>query len=225
MNFQSLKPAGQLAQRFGVKALAYGGPGMGKTPMVNSAPRPVLCCVEPGMLSMRGSSVPAWEAYDVGRINEFFAWVFQSAESKQFDTIAIDSISQLAEIILTDELKKNKDGRKAYGEMSRKVMEIVNALYYMPNKHIWLIGKQTVVDEMGVQRKKPYFPGQDLNVKIPHLFDEVLHIGLNTIPGQPKPIVAIRSAETFDIMARDRSGKLAELEPPNLANLFTKAMA
>lgn len=225
MNINQLKPASQLAQRFGVKALAYGGPGMGKTPMVNSAPRPVLCVVEPGMLSMRTSNVPAWEAYDTARINEFFDWLFKSKEASNFDTVAIDSISQMAEIILTEELKRNKDGRKAYGEMSRRVMEIVNALYYLPQKHIYLIGKQSVVDEGGIMRKKPYFPGQDLNVKVPHMYDEILHIGQVNLPGMAKPVVGIRTAETFDIMARDRSGRLAEIEPPDLAALFAKAMS
>lgn len=225
MQASQLKPASQLAQRFGVKALAYGGPGTGKTPMVNTAPRPVLCVVEPGMLSMRTSNVPAWEAYDVPRINEFFKWLFTSNEARNYDTVGIDSISQLAEIILTEELKRNKDGRKAYGEMSRAVMEIVNALYYLPQKHVYLIGKQSTVDEGGIMRKKPYFPGQDLNVKIPHMYDEILHIGMSQVAGMPKPVVAIRTAETFDIMARDRSGRLAELEPPDLSALFAKAMS
>ena len=225
MNINQLKPASQLAQRFGVKALAYGGPGTGKTPMINTAPRPVLCVVEPGMLSMRTSNVPAWEAYDAPKIDEFFKWLFTSNEARNFDTVGIDSISQLAEIILTEELKRNKDGRRAYGEMSRRVMEIVNALYYLPQKHIYLIGKQALADEGGMMRKKPYFPGQDLNVKIPHMYDEILHIGQANIPGQAKPVVAIRTAETFDIMARDRSGRLAELEPPDLTALFNKAMS
>jgi hypothetical protein len=225
MNISDLKPASTLAQRFGVKALAYGGPGTGKTPMINTAPRPVLCVVEPGMLSMRGSNIPAFEAYTPALIGEFFKWLFGSAEAKKFDTVGIDSISQLAEIILTEELIKNKDGRKAYGEMSRRVMDIVNGLYYMPQKHVYLIGKQAVVDENGVQRKKPYFPGQDLNVKIPHMYDEILHVGLVNVPGQLKPLVGIRTCETFDIMARDRSGKLSEIEPPDLSALFSKAMS
>lgn len=225
MNINDLKPASKLAQRFGVKSLAYGGPGAGKTPLVLTAPRPVMCVVEPGMLSMRNAhNIPAFEAHTAEKIDDFFKWVFSSNETRNFDTICIDSISQMAEIILTQELKRNKDGRKAYGEMSRRVMDIVNQLYYLPQKHIYLIAKQAVVDESGVMRKKPYFPGQDLNVKIPHLFDEILHIGQVNIPNQPKPVTAIRTAETFDILARDRSGNLSEIEPPDLTALFTKAM-
>ena len=228
MQMKDLRPASQLAQKFGVKCVAYGGPGAGKTPLFKTAPRPVLCVVEPGMLSMRdATNLPAWEAYTPERIEEFFDWVFRSPEARNFDTVGFDSISQVAEIILTQELKRNKDGRKAYGEMSRRVMDWVNGLYFLPNKHIFLIAKQSVVDESGVMRKKPYFPGQDLNVKVPHLFDEILHVGQYQIPGvnMNKPVQAIRSAETFDVMARDRSGKLAELEPPDLAALFNKVMS
>lgn len=225
MQMSQLKPASELAQRFGVKALVYGGPGMGKTPIIKTAPRPVLCVVEPGMLSMRDAvNIPAWDAYTPERIDEFFKWLFTSAEAKNFDTVGIDSVSQLAEIILTQELNRNKDGRKAYGEMSRRVMEIVNALYYFPNKHIYLIAKQASADENGVTTKKPYFPGQDLNVKVPHLYDEILHLGEVNIPGQAKPVVGFRCLPTFGIMARDRSGRLNEIEPPNLDAIFKKCM-
>lgn len=226
MQMSNLKPASELAQRFGVKALAYGPPGTGKTPLIKTAPRPVLCVVEPGMLSMRdATNIPAWDAYTPERIDEFFKWLFESREAANFDTVGIDSVSQLAEIILTQELNRNKDGRKAYGEMSRRVMDIINKLYYLPQKHIYLIAKQVTADENGVAMKRPYFPGQDLNVKVPHLYDEILHIAEANIPGMAKPVVAIRALPTFGIMARDRSGRLAELEPPNLGEVFKKCMS
>jgi len=221
MNISQLRPASQLAQRFGVKSILYGSPGTSKTPLTNTAPRPVLCAAEPGMLSMRNSLVPTWEAYTVPKLEEFWQWLFTSAEAKNFDTVAIDSISQVSEIYLTKYLGENKDGRKAYGELSRRVMEIANALYYLPQKHVYLIAKQAT-DEGN--KKRPYFPGQDLNVKIPHLYDEVLHIGNIQLVGMPKPILAIRTKDSFDVVARDRSGMLEEFEEPHLGKLFAKAM-
>jgi len=226
MNIKQLQPASQLAQRFGVKSLIYGGPGTGKTPMVQSTPSPVMCVVEPGMLSMRNvTNVPAWEANTPEKIEEFFTWTLQSTEAKNFQTVCIDSISQLCEVFLTQELARCKHGLQAYGEMSRRVMSLVDALYYMPEKHIYLIAKQAVADENNVAVKKPYFPGKDLNIKIPHLFDEILHIGETNVPGQPKPVLAIRTKATFNITARDRSGKLDELEQPNIGAIFTKCMS
>ncbi|HEX2243000.1 MAG TPA: AAA family ATPase [Gammaproteobacteria bacterium] len=225
MNISQLRPASQLAQRFGVKAVTFGGPGTGKTPLMNTAPRPVACITEPGMLTMRTSNIPAWEAYTPERVDEFFEWLKNSNETRNFDTVCIDSISQMAEIFLTRELARWKDGRKAYGEMSRHMMELLNFMYYMPQKHTYLIAKEGLIELGGVTKRKPYFPGQDLNVKVPHMYDEVWHIGLANVPGQPKPVVAIRTVETFDTFARDRSGRLAELEFPDLTALFNKAMS
>jgi hypothetical protein len=224
MNLQSLKPAGQFAHRLGVKSLIYGPPGTGKTPIINTAPNPVLLACEPGLLSMRGSQVPTFEAYNVPAINEFFKWFFESPEAKKFDTLAVDSVSQMCEIILTHELSANKDGRKAFGEMSRKVMEYMNKLYFMPEKHLYLIAKQAIAEENGTNKRKPYFPGQDLNVKIPHLFDLIMHFGLHNIPGVMGAQKAFCTSEQFDLLARDRSGKLSSYEPPNLSDIFNKAM-
>src|SRR5690554_5652580 len=119
MQAKDLKPAGALAPKYGVKAILYGRAGTGKTPMISTAPRPVLLSVEPGLKSMAGSQVPTWEAHSIAKIEEFFNWFFGSAEANNFDTPCIDSGSQIAEIVLTDYLDKFKDGRKVYGEMSR----------------------------------------------------------------------------------------------------------
>lgn len=238
MQMNQLKPASSLALKFGVKAMLFGPPGSGKTPLINTAPRPLLLATEPGLLSMRNSNIPTWDAYTTARIDEFFAWFTKSAEAKNFDTLAIDSGSQLAEISLSDALEKRKDGRKAYGDMSQYCMGHFDDLFFMPNKHIVLIckmsreevGKQVVAQgnafavEMTYQ-SQPYFPGQDLKVKVPHRYDEILYLNEAVVPGQgPKPVRAIRTKGTPEIMARDRSGKLAELEPPDLAALFAKVM-
>lgn len=226
MKQSDLKPAGNFAQQYGVKMLAYGPPGAGKTPLINTAPRPVLMVCEPGMLSMRGSNVPAWQADTPERIAEFFDWVFRSPEVKNYDTIGIDSVSQMAEIILKAELKRNRDGRKAYGEMARTTLDHLTGLYYMQQKHTYLIAKQSTAEEEGSQVKRPYFPGQELNIQVPHLYDLITHIAKATIPGVVgAPQLAIRCGSTFGINARDRSGRLNELEPPNLTDLFKKAMS
>ncbi|AMW36150.1 recombinase [Xanthomonas phage XAJ2] len=225
MQIKDLQPASALAGIYGAKCIGYGGPGSGKTPLIMTAPNPVLCVVEPGMLSMRrATNIPAFEAYTAPRIYEFFDWLFKSNESKNFDTVCVDSVSQMAEVILTDMLKKHSHGMKAYGEMSIKVMEILNALYYLRNKHMYLIAKQGTIEEGGIQKRRPFFPGQDLNVKVPHMFDQILHIGKARVPGVMNEVNAIRCMPTIDIMARDRSGLLAEFEPMDLAALFKKVM-
>lgn len=221
MNLQSLRPARDFAQQMGVKALIYGGPGSGKTPGLNLAPRPLLLACEPGLLSMRQSTVPTFLGFTAEAIDEFFKWIFNSAETKNFDTIGIDSTSQMAEIYITDALKHNKHGLKAYGEANTRTMENLTGLYYTKFKHTYLIAKETISAE-GL--KSPYHPGRELPVKVPHLFDEVLHLGVHNVPGvgQQK---SFQCNGTFDISARDRTGMLADYEPPDFGKLIAKAMS
>lgn len=237
MQQSDLKPAGSLIQKLGLKALLYGKPGVGKTPMINTAPRPVLLATEPGLLSMRGSTVPTWEAYTMERVEEFFKWLSESKEAANFDTVAIDSGSQIAELSLIKHQAKCKDGRKAYGEMSLECMKHFDTLYYMQQKHVIVICKETraevgkqVVQQNGAfvvestYQAQPFFPGQDLNVKIPHRYDAILYAAHTQVPGVAQQVTALRSKGTAEILARDRSGQLAELEPPNLDAIIRKCM-
>lgn len=226
MQMSQLRPAYACSAQYGVKALAHGGPGSGKTPMVKTAPRPVLCATEPGLLSLRDWDGPVWEAYTPSAIDEFFDWLKRSNEPANFDTIAIDSVSQMAELYLAAAIKTNKHGLKAYGEMAEKVMEHVTFLYYLQQKHVYLIAKQYLSEEGGgMKKKRPYFPGNECNVKVPHLYDEILCVGTFQIPGVQGEQRAIRTLDSLTVAARDRSGRLDEYEPCDLAALFAKCMA
>lgn len=122
-------------------------------------------------------------------------------------------------------LKKHSHGLKAYGAMSEHVMLRATDLFYMPQKHVYLICKETGREEAGVQRRVPFFPGQDLNVKIPHMFDAILRIAKTNIPGIPQRTLAIQTQSSSDVLARDRFGRLDEFEPPNLTALIQKALS
>lgn len=236
MQLKDLKPASAFAMRFGVKAIVYGRAGTGKTPIINTAPRPVIAAIEPGFGSMRNSSIPTFDASTPDKFSEFITWLVSSHEAKQFDTVGVDSLSQAAENILleVEEMGNNKrhpkhnnkfsNGLAAYGEMARRMMEICNTLFYLPEKHCYLIAKLAHYEQGGMIKLRPKFPGQDLNDKVPHLFDEILFLDKCNIPGVGTQL-AFRTASTVDVLARDRSGALAELEPPDFGAIVRKCMA
>lgn len=221
-------PAGSFAQQFGVKALVFGPPGRAKTPLAATAPNPILCFTEPGMLSMRGSNVPACQAFTRQDIADFYTWLGSSAEAKKYDTVCIDSLSQQAEVILRDELPKQKDPRKAYGIMTDTMMGYINQLYFTREKHAYLICKQELIDEGTppsiIRVRSPQFPGQSLYTQVVHLFDEILQVDLNYVPGQQGAVLSFRCHPSFDVRCRDRSGRLAEYEPANLTHVFNKIL-
>ncbi len=230
MQLSDLRPASDFARNFGVKSLVYGPPGSGKTPVMNTAPRPVLLACEPGLLSMRNSKVPTFEAWDAKRMDEFFAWVFGSNEVKNFDTIGVDSTSQMAELYLQAALEgKSKSGQKvhglaAYGEMARNTLEHLNALYFMQQKHTYLIAKQEIKTENNITMKRPYFPGQQLPVEVPHKYDCILQLDIQNVPGMGQ-LQAFRCRGSIDVVARNRTGTLNEFEPPDFSLLVQKAMS
>lgn len=221
-----LVPISQLDRNYGVKCILYGAPGTGKTPVAATAPNTVILVTEPGTKSVRHlKNIPAWSGFTVKDIQEFFAWVAGSHDAKQFQTVIVDSISEMAEIFLKDAEAKNKHGLQAYGQMNENVYKICWDLFHLKDKHVILNGKEQVVDVGGVTKKRAYFPGKELNIKIPHLYDEILQLCKADIPGITGPQTAIRTIENFEAHARDRSGKLNELEPPNLANLIAKCLS
>jgi AAA domain len=223
MNASDLRPASQIAQLYGVKMLAYGGPGTGKTPLVQTAPYPVVMATEPGLLSLRNTNVPVWEAYTYPRMIEFYRWLLQSSEARQFQTVCIDSVSQMAEQRLNELWPQAKDKRQAYGEMSRNIMEILTGIYYARYMHVYLIAKQGELDINGVSRVRPFFPGQDLNVKVPHLYDLVLHVEYLPDPtGKTQRV--FRTRDNYYTTARDRTGTLDEIEYAHLGNVIAKVM-
>lgn len=208
---------------FGVKSIIYGPPGAAKTPLINTCPRPLLLACEPGLLSMRGSNVPTFAAFSATLIDEFMKWFFNSNERKNFDTIAIDSVSQMAELYLVDALKNNKHGLKAYGEMAAKTLEQLNGLYFSHNIHTYLIAKEAAIDDNGVRIRKPYFPGQQLMVEVPHKFDLIMRLAQHNVPGVGQTR-AFRCIGSLEEMSRDRTGRLNEFEPPQFADIIKKCM-
>lgn len=224
MDIRDLKAAGEFAQNFGCKALIFGPAGSAKTPIFNTAPRPLLLATEPGLLSMRGSNIPTYEAYTPERINDFFKWFFNSAETKNFDTLGIDSASQVADIFLIDAQKNNKHGLKAYGEMADNTMAHLRTLYYTRYKHTYVICKEEIKDIDSQTMRRPYFPGQVLPIQVPHLYDFIIRCAKTNVPGIQGETLAFQCNGNYNVLSRNRTGNLNMYEEPNFTKLVEKAM-
>ena len=79
-------------------------------------------------------------------------------------------------------------------------------------------------EELVADKKRPYVPGQQLNKEVPGLYDFVLHLGIKNVPGAGQ-VKAFQCNETYDVMARNRTGNLADYEFPDFGKLVQKAMA
>lgn len=230
MDIRDLRAASEHAQNFGCKTIIYGPAGSAKTPTLNTAPRPVLLATEAGLLSMKNSSIPTYEGYTPQRVNDFFDWFFNSVETKVFDTLGIDSGSQMADIYLNDALTgkshagNKKHGQAAYGDMATNTMKHLRTLYYTRYKHVYLICKEQIADVDYQSLRRPYFPGQVLPVDVPHLYDFVIRLAKTNVPGMQGEQLAFQCNGTMNIMARNRTGNLNDFEEPHFGRLVQRAM-
>jgi phage nucleotide-binding protein len=217
----NLKRTGGLSAN-GVKLLVYGQAGAGKTSLIRTLPNPVVLSAEGGLLSIQDADIPFIEITSMEELQEAYIWCRDSEEAKAFETIALDSISEVAEVVLNYELKNNKDGRAAYGELNTQMTSLIRAFRDLPSKHVYFSAKlEKSQDEMGKLLYNPSMPGKSLTQSLPYFFDEVLALRVER-DSEGVNQRAIMCDTDGLWLAKDRSGKLEPWEAPDLGSIIRK---
>jgi len=209
----------------GVKIVLYGASGVGKTRICSTAPKPFIFSAENGLLSLRKEKIAYADITTYKQLADAYMWALQSAEAKKYDTFCLDSLSEIAEVVLAEELKKTPDPRKAYGETQQQMYKIIRAFRDLPSKHIVMIAKEFLSESGLVKCANPIMPSEKLQAQLPYFFDLVLHMFVGNNPSTGERYTAIHTSSTSTWQAKDRSGNLDAIEYPNLAAIFTKAAA
>ena len=217
----NLRSTGSLSAN-GVKMLVYGNAGVGKTSLIPTLPNPVVLSAEGGLLSIQGADVPFIEINSMATLMEAYTWLTKSEESKQFESVALDSISEIGEVVLAEELKRNKDGRAAYGELNTVMASMIRAFRDLPNKHVYFTAKcDKSQDETGRMLFAPSMPGKSLSMQIPYFFDLLLALRVEKdAEGLSQRALMCDSDGIWQ--AKDRSGKLDTWEAPDLGAIIAK---
>jgi phage nucleotide-binding protein len=206
----------------GVKVLVYGHAGAGKTSLIKSLPNPVIMSAEGGLLSIADAGLPFIEIKSIDDLREAYKWATSSDEAKQFQSVALDSISEIAEVVLNAEKKLTKDPRQAYGALQEQMTDIIRAFRDLPGKHVYFSAKvEKSQDEQGRLLYAPSMPGAKLGQQLPYFFDEVLALRVEK-DGEGVPQRALMCESDGLWQAKDRSGKLDAWEAPNLGAIITK---
>jgi phage nucleotide-binding protein len=218
----NLKNTSTLADDGCVKLLVYGQSGAGKTSLIKTLPNPVVLSAEGGLLSIAGSNIPYIEIKNVKDVDEAYMWLQESAEAKVFESVAIDSISEIAEVVLSVERKLTKDPRQAYGEMQNKIAKIIRDFRDLFGRHVYMSAKmEKVQDEMGRILYGPSMPGSKTAQALPYFFDEVLALRVEK-DSEGLNHRALMCDGDGAWNAKDRSGKLESWEAPDLGEIIRK---
>lgn len=219
----------QAAQLNGLKVLVYGASGAGKTRLCGTTGgNTVIISAESGLLSLRDSDIPVIEVQTLEDVFEAYQFVGQSQEASHFEWVCLDSISEIAEVVLAREKAvtvngKKVDPRQAYGALSDQMGELLRAFRDLPGKNVYFSAKMEKQkdEQSGSMLYSPSMPGAKLGQAIPFMFDEVLVLRAEK-DADGNLARFFQTAGDYNFTAKDRSGALDLYEPADLSAIRAK---
>ena len=123
------------------------------------------------MLSLRGQNIDVVEIKNMEDLREAYEYL---ENDTTYEWVCLDSISEVAEVVLSTEKGNTKDPRKAYGEMNDVMTKLIRSFRDLP-KNVYMSAKQSKIkDEItGGMFFSASAPGQSIATALPYFFDEV----------------------------------------------------
>lgn len=202
-------------ESYGVKCVVYGGPGVGKTRLCATAPKPVIISAEQGLLSLRELDVDFIEINTLQDLDDAYRALVKS----DYETICLDSLSEIAEVLVMEFKKQTKDGRQAYMLLADAMMPMLKRFRDIKNKNTVFTSKLIRLqdEESGSITEELLIPGKVLGYQVPYIVDELFCMQTDR-----KGIPFLQTSPDRTRFAKDRSGALDAKEEPNMTAIFKK---
>jgi phage nucleotide-binding protein len=222
INIQSTKNTAML----GLKLLCYGQAGAGKTVLsTTTGGTPLIISAESGLLSIADHDIDTVSVSSIADVHEIYSFMTQSEDARKYDWLILDSISEIAEVVLSTEKKLTKDPRKAYGALQEQMTDLIRAFRDIPiNVYMSCKMERVKDEEAGTLLYAPAMPGAKLGQQVPYFFDEVFAL---RVEKDAEGVLQrwIQTQPDQQYTAKDRSGKLDMFELPNLAAIQSKILS
>lgn len=230
------------AAMHGLKLTVYGAAGSGKTSLCATTGAPtVILSAEAGLLSLRHIDIPVIEVKSMEDVTEAYQYLSQSAEGRQFEWVCLDSISEIAEVVLASEKKQTRDPRQAYGALQERMYELIRAFRDLPERNVYFSAKMAT-DKVDIVETRttgalttntvvgtrtthvPSLPGTKLGQALPYFTDLIFAMRVEKdADGNPSRWLQTQPDDSY--VAKDRSGALEAFEHPDLAAIAAKVRA
>jgi hypothetical protein len=182
-----------------------------------------IACALGGPDPARASASPYSQAhYDTVVANSVFASL------QRYSIVFVDSFTELSRRCRgwceqqpeAFNAYGKKDSRSMYGLVGRELLGWTQQLQHTRTRTVILIAiLEKVVDDHGVPSWQIQLEGQRTRRELPAILDVI--VAMAWVPFKDKPRRAfVCQSDTYPV--KDRSGRLAPIEEPNLAKLLTK---
>jgi hypothetical protein len=154
----------------------------------------------------------------------------------RYDTIFVDSITEISRRAYRwaeqqpeafSERTGKKDVRGAYGLLGREMINWANQLQRARDKNVISVAiLEKNIDDFGKSEWQPQFEGGKTGRELPGIVDEILTMQwIDFGDGVPVRAFVCTSPNPWGYPAKDRSGRLKQLEEPDLGKLIEKLTA
>lgn len=211
--------------------LVYGPSGIGKTTLASQLKGNVLLLdCEAGVSAIRKATnsievIPLSEDDDkkslteeerFDRFKKFCAFVAEPETKKKYDTIFIDSLTELSQNIFKH-FEARYDGFKVWGEYASAMVDLLKYFRDLQHYQVIFTALETATEVDGSLIYSPNVGGKKAKEAILPVFDEVFRM----IADNEKKRFFI-TQPTAKTQAKDRSGALEPLEPADLGVILEK---
>lgn len=205
-----------------VKTVVFGGPGTGKTRLCATAPNPLIISAESGLLSLAETDCEYIEVRNLAEFDEAYRFMKGSKEADQYETCGLDSLSEIAEVLVAELKPQFKDGRQAYMALADRMMPMLRKFRDLKGKHtIFTVKLERVTnEESGITTEEMLMPGRVLGLQIPYMIDELFKLDVDR-----KGKAFLQTAPNRMSFCKDRSGALDNPESPDMTAIINKIMA
>lgn len=204
----------------GVKILVHSPAGVGKTVLAMTGEEPLIISAEAGLMSLADYDIPAIEVTTVEQVDECYRYVTEAEEGKKKRTICLDSVTDMADRMLSVYKAKYADPRQAYGQLFDDMSTSIRKFRDLKGRHVYFTARQQRMVVDGVTKYLPGMPGQALLNWLPFQFDMVFALKIGMIEG-----MTYRYLQTYPDINYDckcRGGKLPPRSKPDLKWCFDR---
>ena len=191
-----------------IKVGLYGNAGVGKTTLAAACPSPLIVSAESGLISLKQFDLDVVEITKPAELAEVLK--FLSESDHKYETVIVDSLSEIAEqlfsvaennLLLEAETEgKGYDPRQAYGQLAIKLMKLTKRFRSLP-LHVVYTAKQGFIDDEGIVKYGPAFPGKAYTKDFPYLMSMLWCVAITKKEGR-----ILRLQPNFQYYCKTRGG-------------------